>query len=38
MGGRQTSGDRMEVEVEKKFFVVHLWTLCQKPFMPLSAA
>jgi len=23
--------------VEKKLFVVHLWTLCQKQFMPLSA-
>jgi len=37
-GGRQASRDRMEVGVEKKLFVVHLWTLCQKLFMPLSAA
>jgi len=37
-GGGQASRDRMEVGVEKKLFVVHLWTLCQKPFMPLSAA
>jgi len=27
----------MEVGVEKKLFVVHLWTLCQKLFMLLSA-
>jgi len=37
IGGRPASQDRMEVGVEKKFFVVHLWTLCQKLFMPLSA-
>jgi len=37
-GGRQASRDRMEVGVEKKLFVAHLWTLCQKLFMPLSAA
>jgi len=37
MGGRQASRARMEVEVEKKLFVVYLWTLCQKPFMLLSA-
>jgi len=36
MGGRQASRDRMEVGVEKKLFVVHLWTLCQKLLMPLS--
>jgi len=35
--GRQASRDWMEVGVEKKLFVVHLWTLCQKLFMPLSA-
>ena len=34
---RQASRAKMEVEVEKKLFVVHLWTLCQKLFMPLSA-
>jgi len=38
MGGRQASQDRMEVGVAKKLFVVHLWTLCQKLFMPLGAA
>ena len=38
MGPRQASWERMEVGVEKKLFMVHLWTLCQKPFMPLSAA
>jgi len=38
MGGRQAYRERMEVGVEKKLFVVHLWTLCQKPFMLLSAA
>jgi len=37
IGGRQPSRARMEVGVEKKLFVVHLWTLCQKLFMPLSA-
>ena len=37
IGGRQASRDRMEVGVEKKLFVVHLWTLCQKLFMPVSA-
>jgi len=37
MGVRQASRDRMEVGVEKKLFVVHLWTLCQKLFMSLSA-
>jgi len=37
IGGRQASRDRMEVGVEKRLFVVHLWTLCQKLFMPLSA-
>jgi len=36
MGGRHASRDMMEVGVEKKLFVVHLWTLCQKLFMPLS--
>ena len=35
MRGRQASRDRMEVGVEKKLFMVHLWTLCQKPFMPM---
>jgi len=38
MGGRQASRDRMEVGVEKTLFVVHLWTLCQKLFLPLHAA
>ena len=38
MGGRHASRDRIEVGVEKRLFVVHLWTLCQKPFMPLGAA
>jgi len=37
MGGRQASRARMDVGVEKTLFVVHLWTLCQKLFMPLSA-
>ena len=37
MGGRQAWRDRMEVGVERKLFVVHLWTLCQKLFMLLSA-
>ena len=37
IGGRQASWDRIEVGVEKKLFVIHLWTLCQKLFMPLSA-
>ena len=37
IGGRQASRNRMEVGVEKKLFVVHLWTRCQKLFMPLSA-
>jgi len=37
IGGRQASRARMEVAVEKKLFVVHLWTLRQKLFMPLSA-
>jgi len=39
MGERQAShdSDRMEMGVEKKFFVVHLWTLGQKPFLPVSA-
>jgi len=36
-GGRQASWDRMEVGVEKKSFVVYLWTLCQKLFMLLRA-
>ena len=34
MGGRHPSLDRMEVRVEKKALVVHLWTLCLKLFMP----
>jgi len=38
MRGRHASRDRMEVGVEKKVFVVHLWTLCQKLVIPLSAA
>ena len=29
--------DRMEAGVEKRLFVVHLWTLCQKLLMPRSA-
>jgi len=37
MGGRQASRDRLEVGVEKKLFVVHLWTLFQKQLMLLSA-
>ena len=37
MGGRHASRDRMVVGVDKKLFVVQLWTLCQKLFMPLSA-
>jgi len=37
IGGRQASRVRIEVGVEKRLFVVHLWTLCQKLFMPLSA-
>jgi len=37
IGGRQASRARMEVGVEKKLFVVHLWTRCQKLFMPLRA-
>jgi len=37
MGGRHASRDRMEVGVEKKLFVVHLWTLCQKLLIPLRA-
>jgi len=36
-GARQGSRDRMEVGVEKRLLVVHLWTLCQKLSMPLSA-
>jgi len=36
IGGRQPLRARMEVGVEKKLFVVHLWTLCQKLSMPLS--
>ena len=36
-GGRQASPERIEVDVEKKLFVVHLCTLCQKLFIPLSA-
>jgi len=35
--GRQASRARIEVGVEKKLFVVHLWTLCQKLFVPLRA-
>ena len=34
MGGRQASPDRMEVGGTKKALVVHLWTQCQKLFMP----
>jgi len=34
IGGRQAWRDRIEVVVEKKLFVVHLWTLCQKLLMP----
>ena len=37
MGGRHASRDRMEVGVEKQLLVVHLWTLGQKLFIPLSA-
>jgi len=37
IGGRQASQARMAVGVEKKLFIVHLWTLRQKLFMPLSA-
>jgi len=37
IGGRQASRAWMEVGVEKTLFVIHLWTLCQKLFMPLSA-
>jgi len=37
IGGRQASRVRIRVGVEKRFFVVHLWTLCQKLFMSLSA-
>ena len=37
IGGRQASRARMEVGVESKLVFVHLWTLCQKLFMPLSA-
>ena len=36
-GGRQASRESMEVGVEKKLFVVHRWTLCQKLSMLLSA-
>jgi len=36
IGGRQASQARMEVGLENKLFGVHLWTLCQKLFMPLS--
>ena len=37
IGGRQASRNRIEVGVEKKLFVFHLWTLCQKLFMLLRA-
>jgi len=37
MGGRQASRDRMEVGVEQKALVVHLWTQYQKLLMPLRA-
>jgi len=37
MGGRHASRDRMELGVEKRLFVVHLWTLRQELFIPLSA-
>ena len=37
IGGRHASRARMEVGVEKKLFVVHLRTLCQKLSMLLSA-
>jgi len=37
IGGRQASQARMEVGVDSHLFVVHLWTRCQKLFIPLSA-
>jgi len=37
IGWRQASRARMEMGVEKKLFVVHLWTLCQKLSMLQSA-
>jgi len=37
MGGRLASLDSIDVGVEQKLFVVHLWTLCQKLFMLLIA-
>jgi len=37
IGGRQASRARIEGGVEKKLFVVHLWTLCQKLSILLSA-
>jgi len=36
IGRSQASSARIEMGVEKRLFVVHLWTLCQKLFMPLS--
>jgi len=36
-GERQASRESMEVGGEKKLFVVHRWTLCQKLSMPLGA-
>jgi len=37
MGGRHPSRDMMEVGVEKKILVGHLYTQCQELFIPLSA-
>jgi len=37
IGGRQASRESMDVGVEKKLFVVHRWTMCQKLFILLSA-
>jgi len=37
IGGWHVSRARTEVGVGKKLFVVQLWPLCQKLFMPLSA-
>ena len=33
MGGRQASRERIEVGVDEKVLVTHLWTLCHKVFI-----
>jgi len=36
MGERWASPERADMGAEKNVWVVHLWTLCQKPFIPFQ--